>query len=136
MSFQTLGLKPELLRAIADSGYETPTPVQARAIPEVLAGRDLLAGAQTGTGKTAGFTLPILQLLGTPKPGAVETPAVPGRSGWRAPRARRTALAATVVAGSWTPAFAQTAGDDWDVTFAPYLMGAAMSGESSRPKAG
>ncbi|MDQ1303205.1 MAG: ATP-dependent helicase RhlE, partial [Pseudomonadota bacterium] len=64
MSFQTLGLKPELLRAIADSGYETPTPVQARAIPEVLAGRDLLAGAQTGTGKTAGFTLPILQLLG------------------------------------------------------------------------
>ena len=87
MSFQTLGLKPELLRAIADSGYETPTPVQARAIPEVLAGRDLLAGAQTGTGKTAGFTLPILQLLGMPKPGAAETPAVAGRNGWRAPRA-------------------------------------------------
>ena len=87
MSFQTLGLKPELLRAIADSGYETPTPVQARAIPEVLAGRDLLAGAQTGTGKTAGFTLPILQLLGAPKPGAAETPAVAGRNGWRAPRA-------------------------------------------------
>ena len=86
MSFQTLGLKPELLRAIADSGYETPTPVQARAIPEVLAGRDLLAGAQTGTGKTAGFTLPILQLLGTPKAGASEAPAAAGRSGWRAPR--------------------------------------------------
>jgi ATP-dependent RNA helicase RhlE len=87
MSFQTLGLKPELLRAIADSGYETPTPVQARAIPEVLAGRDLLAGAQTGTGKTAGFILPILQLLGTPKAGAGEAPAAAGRSGWRAPRA-------------------------------------------------
>ena len=72
MSFQTLGLKPELLRAIAENGYETPTPVQARAIPEVLAGRDLLAGAQTGTGKTAGFTLPILQLLSTPKAGAAE----------------------------------------------------------------
>jgi ATP-dependent RNA helicase RhlE len=87
MSFQTLGLKPELLRAIADSGYETPTPVQARAIPEVLAGRDLLAGAQTGTGKTAGFTLPILQLLGTPKAGAAEAPVAVGRNGWRAPRA-------------------------------------------------
>ncbi len=85
MSFQTLGLKPELLRAIADSGYETPTPVQARAIPEVLAGRDLLAGAQTGTGKTAGFILPILQLLGTPKAG--EPAVAAGRNGWRAPRA-------------------------------------------------
>lgn len=87
MSFQTLGLKPELLRAIADSGYETPTPVQARAIPEVLAGRDLLAGAQTGTGKTAGFTLPILQLLGMPKAGTPGAPAATGRNGWRAPRA-------------------------------------------------
>jgi len=87
MSFQTLGLKPELLRAIADNGYETPTPVQARAIPEVLAGRDLLAGAQTGTGKTAGFILPILQLLGTPKAGVPEAPAAVGRNGWRAPRA-------------------------------------------------
>ncbi|MCL4792805.1 MAG: DEAD/DEAH box helicase, partial [Gammaproteobacteria bacterium] len=84
MSFQTLGLKPELLRAIADNGYVTPTPVQARAIPEVLAGRDLLAGAQTGTGKTAGFTLPILQLLGTPK---ADAPAGTARNGWRAPRA-------------------------------------------------
>ncbi len=63
MSFASLGLRPELLRAVSENGYEIPTPVQARAIPEVLAGRDLLAGAQTGTGKTAGFTLPILQLL-------------------------------------------------------------------------
>ncbi|MBN8281460.1 MAG: DEAD/DEAH box helicase, partial [Gammaproteobacteria bacterium] len=66
MSFASLGLKPELLRAVTESGYENPTPVQARAIPEILAGRDLLAGAQTGTGKTAGFTLPILQLLTAP----------------------------------------------------------------------
>ena len=87
MSFQTLGLKPELLRAIAENGYETPTPVQARAIPEVLAGRDLLAGAQTGTGKTAGFTLPILQLLGTPKAGAPAAENSTHRNGWRAPRA-------------------------------------------------
>ena len=63
MSFESLGLLPELLRAVRERGYETPTPVQAQAIPVVLSGRDLLAGAQTGTGKTAGFVLPILQRL-------------------------------------------------------------------------
>ncbi|MGH8186041.1 MAG: DEAD/DEAH box helicase, partial [Steroidobacteraceae bacterium] len=63
MPFTTLGLMPELTRALADRGYTEPTPVQARVVPEVLAGRDILAGAQTGTGKTAGFTLPILQRL-------------------------------------------------------------------------
>jgi ATP-dependent RNA helicase RhlE len=63
MSFDQLGLRPELLRAVADSGYDTPTPVQREAIPAVLAGRDLMAGAQTGTGKTAAFVLPILQRL-------------------------------------------------------------------------
>jgi len=63
MSFESLGLLPELLRAVREHGYDTPTPVQAQAIPQVLAGRDLLAGAQTGTGKTAGFVLPILQML-------------------------------------------------------------------------
>jgi len=64
MSFENLGLKPELLRAVADKGYTVPTPIQAQAIPAVLAGGDVLAGAQTGTGKTAGFTLPLLQRLG------------------------------------------------------------------------
>jgi len=64
MSFDTLGLKPELLRAVADKGYTDPTPIQLEAIPAVLSGRDVLAGAQTGTGKTAGFTLPLLQKLG------------------------------------------------------------------------
>jgi len=63
MSFASLGLRAELLRALADSGYETPTPVQAQAIPPILQGRDVLAGAQTGTGKTAAFTLPLLQRL-------------------------------------------------------------------------
>jgi len=58
---------PELLRAVAEQGYTVPTPIQAQAIPVVLAGRDLLAAAQTGTGKTAGFTLPILQRLGAPQ---------------------------------------------------------------------
>ena len=64
MQFSELGLAPGLLRALAEKGYETPTPIQAKAIPAVLAGRDVLAGAQTGTGKTAGFVLPLLQQLG------------------------------------------------------------------------
>jgi ATP-dependent RNA helicase RhlE len=63
LSFTALGLAPELLRAVAAQGYVNPTPVQREAIPLVLAGRDLLAGAQTGTGKTAAFVLPILQRL-------------------------------------------------------------------------
>ena len=63
MSFENLGLTPELLRALADKGYVQPTPIQSQAIPAVLSGRDVLAGAQTGTGKTAAFVLPLLQLL-------------------------------------------------------------------------
>ncbi len=63
MSFDTLGLSAELLRAVADQGYSEPTPIQRQAIPAILRGGDLLAGAQTGTGKTAGFTLPLLQRL-------------------------------------------------------------------------
>lgn len=63
MPFASLGLAPELVRALADRNYVAPTPVQARVIPEILAGRDILAGSQTGTGKTAGFTLPLLQKL-------------------------------------------------------------------------
>jgi ATP-dependent RNA helicase RhlE len=62
-SFATLGLIPEITRAVADQGYLEPTPIQAKAIPVVLQRRDLMGAAQTGTGKTAGFTLPILQLL-------------------------------------------------------------------------
>ncbi|WP_370306713.1 DEAD/DEAH box helicase [Sinimarinibacterium flocculans] len=65
MSFDTLGLAPPLLRAVAEEGYDTPTPIQQRAVPAILAGRDLLAAAQTGTGKTAAFTLPLLHRLST-----------------------------------------------------------------------
>ncbi|QNH22745.1 RNA helicase [Xanthomonas sp. GW] len=69
MSFESLGLAPFLLRALAEQGYETPTPIQLQAIPLALAGHDLMAGAQTGTGKTAAFGLPLLQHLGTsPQP--------------------------------------------------------------------
>ena len=63
MSFDGLGLSPELLSTVAKQGYTVPTPVQAEAIPLVLAGRDLMAGAQTGTGKTAAFVLPMVQRL-------------------------------------------------------------------------
>ncbi len=63
MSFDTLGLSADILRAVAEQGYSTPTPVQSKSIPVILSGKDILAGAQTGTGKTAGFTLPLLQLL-------------------------------------------------------------------------
>ena len=63
MTFDTLGLSADLLRTVAEEGYEQPTPVQAKAIPLVLEGRDVLAAAQTGTGKTAAFTLPILDRL-------------------------------------------------------------------------
>ena len=63
IQFADLGLAEPIMRAIADTGYTTPTPIQAQAIPQVLKGGDLLAAAQTGTGKTAGFTLPILHLL-------------------------------------------------------------------------
>ena len=63
MSFETLGLAPALLRALAENSYTTPTPIQAQAIPLILAGHDLLGGAQTGTGKTAAFALPVLNRL-------------------------------------------------------------------------
>lgn len=72
MSFDSLGLSADILRAVAEQGYSEPTPIQRQAIPAVLAGRDLLASAQTGTGKTAGFTLPMLQnYLPLPRPSAV-----------------------------------------------------------------
>ncbi len=67
MSFENLGLSAELLRALSTRGYTEPTPIQAKAIPVVLDGRDVLAAAQTGTGKTAGFTLPLLQRLMAPE---------------------------------------------------------------------
>ncbi|WP_232734516.1 DEAD/DEAH box helicase, partial [Burkholderia glumae] len=68
MSFASLGLAEPLVRAVNELGYNEPTPIQTQAIPAVLGGGDLLAGAQTGTGKTAGFTLPILQRLNAFQP--------------------------------------------------------------------
>jgi ATP-dependent RNA helicase RhlE len=76
-SFDSLGLSAALLRGVAEAGYTTPTPIQSKVIPVVLEGRDVLGGAQTGTGKTAGFTLPLLHRLST-------VPAPQGRRGVRA----------------------------------------------------
>lgn len=73
MSFSSLGLSEQLVRATVDQGYETPSPIQAQAIPAVLSGKDVMAAAQTGTGKTAGFTLPLLQRL-SEKPRAGKGP--------------------------------------------------------------
>ncbi len=70
MSFSNLGLSTEIVRAVTEKGYRQPTPVQSQAIPVILEGRDILAGAQTGTGKTAGFTLPLLHRLSA-RPGSV-----------------------------------------------------------------
>lgn len=80
MSFASLGLRAEILQAIAEEGYDTPTPIQAQAIPLVLKGGDILAAAQTGTGKTAGFTLPLLERLSA-------TPAAKAAQGRRPVRA-------------------------------------------------
>jgi ATP-dependent RNA helicase RhlE len=74
MSFASLGLSDALVRAVTDHGYTQPTPIQLQAIPAVLAGGDLLAGAQTGTGKTAGFVLPMLQRLSAPSASAAPPP--------------------------------------------------------------
>ena len=63
ITFTDLGLAPELLRAVLDEGYTKPTPIQAQAIPLLISGVDIMGGAQTGTGKTAAFVLPILQRI-------------------------------------------------------------------------
>ena len=68
MSFASLGLSAPILEAVAKQGYEKPSPIQEQAIPAILAGKDVMAAAQTGTGKTAGFTLPLLERLANGRP--------------------------------------------------------------------
>ncbi|GLC97657.1 hypothetical protein Tamer19_70660 [Cupriavidus sp. TA19] len=88
MSFSELGLSEKIVRAVAEQGYTSPTPIQAQAIPAILKGGDLLAGAQTGTGKTAGFTLPMLQLLSA---------SAAARAAGNAPRPGKPAVRALVL---------------------------------------
>ena len=100
MNFSDLGLAPGLVAAVTDKGYSTPTPIQLAAIPAVLSGRDVLAGAQTGTGKTAGFTLPMLQRLararhGTSRPPARADPDADARARGAGRRERRALTAST-----------------------------------------
>ena len=103
MNFEDLNLAPAILKAVHELGYTAPTPVQAQAIPAVLAGSDLLAGAQTGTGKTAGFTLPVLQLLSSragAKPGCIRALVLTPRASWP----HRSKNRCVTTANTWTSA--------------------------------
>src|SRR5207244_5780182 len=97
MSFASLGLSDALLRAVADAGYTQPTLIQIKAIPAVLAGGDLLAGAQTGTGKTAGFVLPILQRLRARAPSPVNGQQLPVHHGKPAAKPFRQPVRALIL---------------------------------------
>src|SRR5712672_3272503 len=99
MPFSTLGLDPNILKAIADAGYIEPTPIQLAAIPPILAGQDLIGIAQTGTGKTAAFVLPILAKLARSERNGVEPalsgPAhLPAQRGHQSPRKIRALVIA------------------------------------------
>ena len=89
--FSDLALDPRVMQAVSEAGYETPTPIQAQAIPHALVGRDVLGIAQTGTGKTASFTLPMITLLGQGRARARMPRSTRGRrgSGGFAPRSGR-----------------------------------------------
>src|SRR5512145_3047925 len=85
LRFDTLALDPKLLRAVADQGYVTMTPIQAKAIPIVLAGRDVMGAAQTGTGKTAAFSIPLLQKMLRHETASMSPSRHPGRAVLLAP---------------------------------------------------
>ena len=126
MSFSTLGLAPEFLRAVADQGYTEPTPVQAEAIPLVLKGRDLMANAQTGTGKTAAFVLPMLQNMGPPN--------VDPRSGRRPIRA--LVLAPTRELALQVEESVRVYGRHWGVRSAAIYGGVGFPGQANALRRG
>ena len=104
MTFADLGLSDELLRAVAESGYDEPTPIQRQAIPSVLMMRDIIGIAQTGTGKTAAFVLPMIDILGAgpqPRPHAAlaDPRADPRARRCRSPRISRNT--ANITSSTW-----------------------------------
>ena len=109
MNFESLNLRPELMQAVKELGYETPTPIQERAIPALIAGRDMLGQAQTGTGKTAAFALPLLEKLDfsrrtvhrlptRPRPGGIRFPLPDGIAARREDRLPGAGVSATIAA--------------------------------------
>jgi ATP-dependent RNA helicase RhlE len=127
MSFSSLGLSDALLRAVADQGYTIPTPIQVQAIPAVLAGGDLLAGAQTGTGKTAGFVLPMLQRLST-RPS-------PYGTGARKPM-RALILAPTRELAAQVDAFIKTYGKHLKITSMALIGGVGFGPQTAQLRRG
>jgi ATP-dependent RNA helicase RhlE len=125
MSFSSLGLSEPLVRAVTEQGYHTPTPIQLKAIPAVLAGGDLLAGAQTGTGKTAGFVLPILQQLSRPNA------APPGASASRRRPLRALILTPTRELAAQVEASVRVYGKHLNLTSTIVIGGVGMSPQTA-----
>ena len=123
MNFEDLNLAPAILKAVHEQGYTAPTPVQAQAIPAVLEGSDLLAGAQTGTGKTAGFTLPMLQLLS-------------GRAGAKPGCIRALVLTPTRELAAQVEESVRTYGKYLDLSSTVIFGGVGMNPQINRIKAG
>ena len=115
MTFAELGLRPEIVRAVTDAGYTTPTPIQERAIPAALDGKDLIACAQTGTGKTAAFLLPIATGNGVVWAGLVPVLAVAAASVYTVPRLWRGELRPALLASAFAA----------PLVFAPVLLAVA-----------
>jgi ATP-dependent RNA helicase RhlE len=130
MSFESLGLSEDLLRAVREQGYSEPTPIQRQAIPTILTGADVLAGAQTGTGKTAGFTLPLLQRL-------MCEPAAQGRPSGRAPRpVRALVLAPTRELAAQVQESVETYGRHLPLTSAVIFGGVKMNPQIAQLRRG
>ena len=127
MNFDELNLAPAILKAVLEQGYETPTPIQAQAIPLVLAGHDLLGGAQTGTGKTAAFTLPLLQRLS-----AGEAP----RNKFGGKGIRALVLTPTRELAAQVEESVQTYGKYLDMTSTVIFGGVGMNPQISKVKKG
>jgi len=125
MSFSSLGLSEPLVRAVTEQGYHTPTPIQLKAIPAVLAGGDLLAGAQTGTGKTAGFVLPMLQQLSRPNA------APPGASASRRRPLRALILTPTRELAAQVEASVRVYGKHLNLTSTIVIGGVGMSPQTA-----